>query len=196
MDLCGKIQADIQLNCETPVTGLKDRLVLINYDDIDWANVDFNATNPMLVETLALKGTTRGYLVQGINMSNKHNSALAPRPYLNGWDHTMNFIVFDNTPAVKQYLNELAHARVVAVWENRYKKEDGDTAFEIAGLDVGLRLTEGTRDADDEDSLGGWVLTLATGDSKEPHPPRAYFLTDYATTNAAFESLFEVSGST
>lgn len=195
LTLCGKIQADITLNCVTPVTGLKDRLVLINYDDVDFDSIVYNSTNPMLVETMALKGTARGYLVQGINMSNKHTAALAARPYLNGWDHSMNFIIFDNTPDVKKYLDELAHSRVIAVWENRYKKTNGDTAFEIAGLDVGLTLTEGTRDADAEESLGGWVLTLATGDSKEPHAPRSFFITDYATTNLAFESLYETSGS-
>lgn len=195
LTLCGKIQADITLNCVTPVTGLKDRLVLINYDDVDFDNIVYNATNPMLVETLALKGTTRGYLVQGINMSNKHNAALAPRPYMNGYEHNINFIVFDNDPASKLWLDNLTHARLVGIWENRYKKTNGDTSFEIGGLDVGLNLLEGTRDADNEETLGGWLLSLRTGNSKEPHAPRSYFITDYATTNLAFESLYETSGS-
>ena len=79
----------------------------------------------------------------------------------------------------------------MVIIENNYNKDNlGRTVFEVLGWDFGLELNEITRNTNDEDTLGGWVLTAGCSDTlKESLPPMTFFTTDIATTRLAIDAL-------
>lgn len=196
MDLC-KITADISHNCDDKlVTGLYDEVVLINHDDIDFASCNFNATNTLMLEDITLKTaspTLSGYRLEGYNYSNEHNTALVKQRYVDGWDHNLLMRIFDNTPEVKKWVSEAAGSRFVAIICNKYENTNattpGTTVYEVLGWKFGLEISEATRNPNDGETKGAWVLQAASDpDNKEPYLPYTYFKTSLAVTKAAFDA--------
>jgi hypothetical protein len=196
MDLC-KISEDIAHNCDDKlVTGLFDEIVLINHDDIDFANCDFNATNRLIVESIALKTASpslSGYRLRGYNYSNEHNTALVKQRYVDGWDHNLLMRIFDNTPEVKEWVQAATGSRFVAIIKNMYENSNnptpGTSVFEVLGWKFGLEISEATRNPNDGETKGAWILQAASDpDNKEPYLPYTFFDTDLATTQLAFDA--------
>lgn len=197
MSTCGKITAGITHNClDKLVSGLHDEMILINYDDIDFDSCNFNATNKLIVEDIVLKTASpalTGFKIEGYNLSNEHDTALVKRRFINGWDHNLLFRVFDNTPEVKQFVNEATDSRFIAIIKNKYRNKnattDGTTVFEVLGWEHGLEISEATRNVNDEETMGAWVLRAACDETnKEPYPPYTYFKTSLTVTQAAFDA--------
>lgn len=193
-DCYRKISDCILKNCSNLVQGIKDKAYFINYDDVDKDNCTFDPDNPLLMTQLVLKTISPpayAYCVEGFNFSNEHTVAMVKKTYQKVWDHNFIFRIFDNTPEDKLWIKEAAGSRFMVVIENNYNKDNlGRTVFEVLGWDFGLELNEITRNTNDEDTLGGWVLTAGCSDTlKESLPPMTYFTTDIATTRLAIDSL-------
>lgn len=188
---CSKLAASIAYNCDTPpVTGLGDRLILIPFDDVDKALATFDATNKLLLTNLVMKSGKHGYSVQGFNFSNSYDTALAKGTYLNSYEHNVTFRVFDKSAETKKTISDLTNTRVIAVIENRVSTGDEASKFEICGWDLGLEVTELTRNQSDADTGGGYVIALkADTQNKEPKLPLTFYKTDAATTLTAIEAL-------
>lgn len=195
---CNQIVDCILKNCEQLVPGIKDKAYFINYDCIDKDMSTFDPDNPLLCTQLVLKTLSPpcyAYCVEGYNFSNEHSVALVKKTYQKVWDHNFIFRIFDNTPEDKLWIQNAIDSRFLIIIENNYSKEDavegdGRTVFEILGWDFGLELNAAERNTEDEEMLGGWVLTAGCSDKlKESLPPRSYFVTDIATTRLALESL-------
>lgn len=191
MSSCAKITAGIALNCDKPlVAGNKDLITLINLDDI--VGYQRNTTNPQIIEGITLVGSpaAKGYKFEGKNSSIDSKSDLIKAKYSENYNHQVIFRVFEDGPDVKLQLEKLAKGKFVAVIEKNYRGALDKAAFEIRGTDVGLVCTVLTQDSTDADTTGAYVITLASQDGfPEPHLPATFFLTDYATTKAAYTAL-------
>ena len=79
---------------------------------------------------------------------------------------------------------------VIAILQNKFRGENGDTEFEIYGLDTGLEVQELTRIQQDADTQGAYNIVLRSSEqSKEAHLPATLFLTDRAITKAIVDGL-------
>ncbi len=195
---CNQIIDCILKNCEQLVPGIKDRAYFINLDSIDKDSCTFDPLNPLLLTQLVLKTTSPpsyAYCVEGYNFSNEHTVALVKKTYQKVWDHNFIFRIFDNTPEVKSWVKDAIDSRFVVIIENNYAKPDsvlgdGRTLFEVLGWDFGLEVNAAERNPNDEEMLGGWVITAGCSDKlKESLPPLTFFNTSIATTRSAIESL-------
>jgi hypothetical protein len=196
---CNKIVDCILKNCENLVAGVKDRAYFINIDDVDKDLSTFDPNNSLIVTQLVLKTVSPpayAYCVEGYNYSNEHKATLVKKTYQKVWDHGYVFRIFDNTPEDKLWIQNAVNSRFLVIIENNYNKidavnGDGRTVFEILGWDMGLEVNAAERDANSEDTLGGWVVTAGAHDKiKESLPPRTYFVGGtIALTRAALATL-------
>jgi hypothetical protein len=191
---CNEIVSCVLKNCENLVPGIKDRAYFINYDDVDKDLSTFDADNPLLCTQLVLKTVSPAayaYCVEGYNFSNEHTVSMVKQRYQKVWEHGFVFRIFDNTPEDKLWINDAVNSRFIIVIENNYNKEGlGRTVFEILGWDFGLEINAAERNANDEEMLGGWMLTAGCSDTlKESLPPRAFFVTSIALTRAALSDM-------
>lgn len=195
MSNCGKWAVSVLRNCNTPlVGGVKDRLILINQDDIE--TLVRNIDNPQIIEgiTLNTSPAATAFVVEGINGSNDLRSSIVKQTYSTMFSHECIFRVFDNSPDIKKSIESLARGgKVLALVENNFRGTGDINSFEIYGTDVGLELPEGESNKADQDTQGAWVLTLRSPErNPEPHLPATLFLTDYATTKGIVNSLLSV----
>jgi hypothetical protein len=196
---CNQIVDCILKNCENLVPGIKDIAYFINYDCVDKDLSTFDPDNALLLTQLALKTTSPpcyAYCVTGYNFSNEHNTAMVKKTYQKVWDHNFIFRIFDNTPEVKLWIENAKDSRFMIIIENNYNKPDtilgsGRTVFEVLGWDFGLELNAAERNANDDEMLGGWMLTAGCSDKlKESYMPLSYFVGGtIALTRAALASL-------
>jgi hypothetical protein len=99
-----------------------------------------------------------------------------------------------NDPATKKTMNDLPKGRFVAIVQNNHKGEDGNAAFEIYGTEIGMEITEYTRNNADNDTQGAPALVLRTpgeGSGKEPYLPLTLHDTNFATTKAIVDSIIK-----
>lgn len=192
MALCAKISAGQAFDCANPpLAGVKDKLVLVNYEDFESATITKNNTNPELIENIVLASGVTGYMYEGRNSSIEPQASLVKGAYTDSFEHTVMFKVFANSAAVKEQLEKMVNGRVVAVVENNYKGTAGAGSFEIFGSDAGLIVSELTVVKNDQDTQGSYSVTLKSSEkSRESHLPSTLFKTDYTTSKAIFDSLY------
>jgi hypothetical protein len=79
---------------------------------------------------------------------------------------------------------------VVAIVQNNRKGLDGNSAFEIYGLETGLRLQELERILADAETQGAYNLLIRNDEISRPSSlPHTLWDTDYATTLALVNGL-------
>lgn len=199
MTVCKEIVDCVLANCSKLLPGIKDRAYFINFDCVDKDTSTFDVDNALLLTQLVLETTSPpcyAYCVEGYNFSNEHTVAMVKGRYQKTWDHNFVFRIFDNTPEVKEWIDNAIGSRFMVIIENNYNKNDGvlaegRTVFEVLGWDFGLEINAAERDVNSDETLGGWVLTAGCSDTmKESLPPLAYFVGGtIATTRAALASL-------
>lgn len=191
-DCTGKITANFVVDCENlPIAGLESNVVLINKEDIDYANTTISVTNRVLVTDLKLKAGKTGYRFSGVKQSNSKNWALVPKDNLpNKFSHVFNGVVFNPTALNKLQVANLAlGAKYVIVVEQLWKGADNKEAFEVLGLDAGLILSEATNNSNENDNTISLVLSSQEG-YEEPLMPKTLLETDYSATKTVFDNLF------
>jgi hypothetical protein len=190
---CGRISANILLNCDYPIVGgVNDRLILMNKDDWDNATKSQNASNPQIYENIVLPTSPQAfaYEVEGKNNSIDVKSSLVKARYSDGYSHEIIYRIFNISPEIKEQIEAKAKGRLVAITQNNFKGQTGSAAFEIHGSDIGLELVEAESNKSDAETQGAYVLTLRTPEAfKESHLPATLFITDFATTKAVVDGL-------
>jgi len=190
MPVCDLLTAGIAYDCANPPTGgANDRLILVNFADID-GNVTYNASNNGVVENITLLGGAVGYAFEGLNNSNEPRAAMVKGRYLNAYDHEVRFKVFSNSILAKVQLTKLDGALVVAIVQNNHKGAAGEAAFEIYGLETGLRLQELERIIADAELQGAYNLLIKNDEVSRPSTlPHTLFITDFAASLAVVDSV-------
>ncbi len=191
MAICNSITAGAAIDCDNPQAGgVEDELVLINYSDWRDATFTFNGSNPLIIENIVLPSAKLGYLFTGINNVNKPNVEMVKKEFsLPLWKHSLDFVVFGNSPTDKKTVEELSKSKVVAIIKNNHKGASGNAAFEVYGNKAGLDLQTAKRNQSD-DTQGTWQLNLATNDKAlEDHVALTVFITSYAASKAVVDGL-------
>lgn len=165
---CAKIGAGVVFDCDDPLVGgvEAETLVLFNWDDVDRVASTKNATNKQALETLILIGspTPLGYVFEGINNSirpNNENVRDGFFPFKN--IHTIEFVIFDRSVAVKETVRDIQGGNFLAVYFRKGK------TVEIMGFDRGLSANLTPYNEYEED--GAYTITIATNqDQGETEP--------------------------
>jgi len=188
------IQKDIESNCEDPiVAGIEANGVIINRQDIEFAEVVFDSERKNVIQYLPLKKGKRGYAIHvpGPTPFNNTTTVMEKGANRNTFTNDIGFVILNNDPEVcAEIIDPMANGEFVVVYENKFKnlnKENtpGDSAFQIVGYYQGLRGETLENNKYSEETEGGWNVLL-----KEMRSPRSgLFLydTDYATTKAQVE---------
>jgi len=189
---CGKITKGISIDCDNPIVGgVKDRLILINQDDLSGLGV--NVTNSEIIEAITLASgspAAKAYSFEGKNSSIDVTATFVKAKYSEGYTHQSVFRVFGNSSDIKKTIEALGKGKYYAIIENNYKGNAGDASFEFLGKSIGLEMTAMESNKSDAETQGAYVVTLATpADFKEPHLPATVFITDYATTKIMVNAL-------
>ena len=194
-DICDfKLAQDMGASCETPsVAGLKNKGVLINYDDVDFDKLKYSETNKNIVETFALKTGARAYSVYmpGKTPFTGTQKALVEGTYRNKFEKTVALVILDNGPEVsKDVIDPLANGKFVAILENEYQGKNKDNTFEIFGLEQGLVAQEMTDDKYSEDTDGGWAVSLH--ELNAPTSGLYFFNASVEATRSALEEMLTI----
>jgi len=193
---CDGIGIGSDYDCDNPpVAGVDQRLILINKADYDGATITYDVTVTSLITNIVLPSGTMGYAFQGVRTSLKPQSDFIPDEISVGYDHQVDFLVFDVSQTQKDNLQKMGVEKVVAVIQNMNVVGNADSIFEVFGGGVGLELITNTRINGDQATLGVWSLSLKTSDNsgKEPKLPQSFFDTDFVTTKAKVDTLLIVS---
>lgn len=201
--LCGSILSqDISPSCDNPIlTGVENVGIIVNRDDVDFANVVKSGTRKNVIEDLKIKVGKKGYsiYIPSNTPFNGTKTSLAQGTNSNKWNSEVAFTVLNNDPDVtSKIIDGLANGTYLVVIQNKYNNADkastpSDSVFQVFGFEKGLRATAMENDKYSADTDGGWSVVM----TETEHPKAAHFLydTNYATTLAQFEALTNVATS-
>jgi hypothetical protein len=188
---CDGIKMGSAYNCDNPlVAGVNQRLILVNKADWDEGVKTFGTPTSLLTNIVLATGK-QGWAFEGVRQSTKPQSAYVPGTTSIGYDHQVDYIVFDTTQEQKDNLEGLGVKKVVAVVQNINAIGNGNSVFEVYGSAVGLELITNIRINDDQETSGGYAISLKTGDAggKEPKLPMSWWDADFNTTKALVDAL-------
>lgn len=165
---------DIALDCKyRPTKGLKHRVLVIPYNDIDRRYTTFNSQKSEITN-LQLKVDKKGVLIETKNSFKVKGS----QKFSGGFIHEVSLKI-DKVDSVNlAVINSLTRGSYVVIVET-----SGNT-FEVLGYDAGVVLSSAQRD------YAGNVIgvTFTTpNDVKELRMPAIWNEIDYNTTNKRFE---------
>jgi len=189
---CTGISIGSAYDCENPlVAGVDQRLILINQADYNDAAITYDVTTPTLITNIALATGKQGWAFQGVRTSLNPQSAFIPAKVSVGYDHQVDFLVFDISQIQKDNLEELGLGKVVAIVQNMNVPGNADSVFEVFGKATGLELITNVRINADQETAGAFSISLKTSDEsgKEPKLPTSWFDTDFATTKVKVDAL-------
>ena len=193
MNCTGLINAGIGSDCKLPTKGYEREGVIINRDDIDFGSLADPTNNTYA--TMPLKSGKTGFkIIQlGDQPFEGTKSSLRKGTYGNGFDHILQIVVLDNTPAVSHdIIDALASGEFVVILECKDKGGSSKNgAFKVYGIEVGLKAETMENDAYSE-AAGGWIVTL----KEEANSSACYlFATSYAATKTLVEGLLPSASS-
>ena len=196
MSICDKLKDNYEFDCLHPESGGGDEeLMLINMADINRATDDygfgFNVTNPLLIETIALKTGAKAYTVTGKRNPNTIMSEPVFGDASSGYTHGVQFHLYEVDKATVGMLNALKDRPVMAIHKTNQRNADGDNVFKVLGRVNGVYLE--TSPYNSNENAGVVVVNLRTLEGhQEPNAAEFLFDTDYATTEAYYDGLKEV----
>lgn len=191
-DCTEEITASILLDCDNlPISGLEVNALIFNKQDIDRAAGTFDGTNKILMTNFQCLSGKSGFKIEGFKQSNAKNYSLVVNENLpDKWLHQFNGIVFNPTAENKLQVDNLSKdGRYVVIIEQLWKGANDESAFEVLGYNVGLKLTESVNNS--VENSNGITLVLASEPGyEETNVPYTLLETDYATTKTAFDNAF------
>lgn len=180
------LKGAIKANCENPIVGgIEANGVIINKKDINTLTWDSTKT---VVTNIAL--SNKGYAIHVPTNSpfSGTTTTMEAGTHRNSFTHNVGFIILDNGPeVVANVIKPLSNGEFVVIYENKFKGENKDSAFQIVGLDQGLKASTLENDKWSEDTEGGWNVVLT--ESKSPRPAVFFNSTDYDATKLALAEL-------
>ena len=191
-DCTAELTANILLDCDNlPIAGLEVNIWIFNKQDIDTTAVTFDPTNRVLMTNFQLLSGKVGFKLEGIKQSNAKNYSLVLKENLpDKWLHQFNGVIFNPTAENKLQLSNLSKdGRYVVAVEQLWKGADDESAFEILGYNVGLKLTESVNNSVENEN-GVTVVLASESNYEETEVPYTLLETDYTTTKTAFDNGF------
>ncbi len=192
---CAGITQGAVYDCDDPVQpGVSNRLILGNLKDI--ATITYDVTDTDKITAITMATGKQCWAFEGYRQSLNPQYSFSPQALSSGYIHQVDFQVFDISYAQKKNLEYMALSKIFAVVENRNVAGNADNIFEVYGLGIGLEVTTLTRIARDLDTAGSFSVSLMTSDAEgqETDMPATWFITDYAATLAAVETLLTPAG--
>jgi hypothetical protein len=187
---CGGISAGADYDCDSPIVpGVNQRLILGNLDDV--LSVTYDTTVTTLIKNITLKSGKQAYSFEGIRQSLSPSYEMVPGATSIGYMHMVNFLAFQIDQSSKDNYEKMGLGKLFAVIENKNAQGNGNSLFEVYGLNVGMEANAITRNPSDVETSGAFSISLQTSENegKEPKMPQSWFDTDYATTLAKVEAL-------
>ena len=160
-----------------PLKGIYNQVVLINFTDIDRANI---TRSGVLLHNFQLKEEKRGYIVEGYRQHFTGRERYTPNRYT----HELDLRVYDFSKKHMDLLEELQKGTFVAVVQTN-EHSFNKSGFEVLGYDAGLKLTSLTRDYKEN------MIRFTLG-SEVKEVRVCYYINelDWATTKRAFDRAF------
>jgi hypothetical protein len=190
--LTDKLTANIAIDClNLSIAGLESDVVVIPRSDFDRAASTVNATNDILLDLLACKAGSTGFILEGVKQLHSTNSEFVPSDEtLDKFRHTFRGVILTPSAANRLQASKLAKGEsYVVVVNKKWKGANDADAFQVLGYDAGLYITEMTEGSKDNDAA--ILFTLGSKDSSlENEMPRNLLITNYATTLTAFNNKF------
>lgn len=191
-DCTAEITANILLDCDNlPIAGLEVNALIFNKEQIDRSATTIDGVVSTKMTNFQLLSGNTGYKIEGIKQSNAKNYSLVVNENApDKWLHQFNGIIFNPTAENKEQLQNLSRdGRYVVIIEQLWKGASDESAFEVLGYDVGLKLTESVNNS--VENQNGVTLVLASeAGYEETNVPYNLLETDYATTKTAFDNAF------
>ena len=111
--------------------------------------------------------------------------------YKNSFTHKLALNIFVKTESIKDFVNDMLNARVVAIVGNRNEGNAGDTKYEVYGFNAGLKITAEKGDTKVADGIYYTIELSTPKDSTESSLPYSLYKTSLELTEAVLESLIE-----
>lgn len=190
------ISMAIQKDCDNPlIQGYEREGVIINRQDIDFALLQFSATNKNIITSIPLKTGKLGYKViqVGDTPFADSTSKLAKGKAGGSATHELHIIIPDKGPTISnKIIDPIMNGEFVMILENKDKHlfadaNPGDSAFRVFGLHNGLKMTEGTEEPYSDDTMSGTAITLQ--ETNAPQSAVYLYSTSYAATKTLVEAL-------
>jgi len=145
-------------DCANPPTGgVRERLILYNFNDIDSHTEDADGA----WTGITLKNNKVGFVFEGARNNVLPSATIRITAAGTFYNHLVQFFVHSKTQLTKNNLACLGCSPVVGVIEGLSKDLN---AFEVLGGGRGMFISEGTRGFNDPDNSGAFVLTVSTPD--------------------------------
>lgn len=173
MAQCDKlIKGDIKAACEGLLQGAENEGLIINREDIDTTASEFvyldpeTKENPTCRLTLALKSGAKAYVVKQLGKTpfTGTQDAFEEGTYINTFSHTVNMVILDASPEVADnFIDPIANGSFVVILKTKNPNMNADKTeyrYKVYGYDQGLHMTEGTAELYNDETLGGWSVSM------------------------------------
>lgn len=185
------IAKDIDFNCnDLSVKGLEADGIIINRNDVDFSQTEFDETAKNIIKQIVLKSGKKGYDV--VQMGNTPftgtTTTMEVGTYRNTWTNEIPLAILANSPEVSEkIIDGLANGTFILILRNKHKGADGKSEYQIFGFYQGLVASAGTNEKYSDDTEGGWLVTLQ--ETKVPKSALFLWNTSSAATAASYEAL-------
>lgn len=196
MALCEKlINGCIAADCNNPVfEGAEPKAWIFNKAEI--ASLTYDAQNPNIITAINMKEVSEGVDAVGYTISQLGKTPftgttteMAEGNYGNTFTETVQFVVPDNSPVASALLDNMAGGKFLVVMENQYDGASHNGKFQVYGSKKALSATAMTRELYNDDTNGGWLVTLTA--EKQPTSGVFVYTTDEAATRTYLDSLVD-----
>ena len=187
---CSSIDADIELDCDDPLSGgVESELLLANFDQR--GSITYNPTNPLLITAWTMAaGGAKFWSIQGQLQSLEPKHAMVKGKYQNQFEHEVGFYVFKIDPATKLQINKMVNGNFIAIVKNNYVGATGNCKHEAYGAGTGMKCEVVERNPGDVENLGAFKVLLKTAEyARESRGPATIFITDAAATETLITAL-------
>jgi hypothetical protein len=184
-----KLSEDLLYDCtQQAVKGIANSNgILINHEDVDWSATTVNGAT---ITDLVLKAGKTGYKVEWYDELADGLTEFVPKTDdESGYKHTMTGRMQLPTAAAAERMQEMDQGRFIFVYEGKFKGLLSAEAFNVLGLNIGMKKLTSTQSANANSA--SILFSLATPDDDvEKYQYNKFLETDYATSKAAYDALF------